>query len=106
VLDATFSSLQGDQEQDESVKTASSSHVAKTQELFAKLALQDGHKDRSALLALLELEKRARLHGISNGLDITVLVFRIQSSHYFRYQSNGGFNETVFPRNWRQSVLF
>ncbi|KAJ7940559.1 actin cytoskeleton organization protein [Mycena leptocephala] len=66
VLDATFSSLQGDQEQDESVKTASSSHVAKTQELFTKLALQDGHKDRSALLALLELEKRARLHGISN----------------------------------------
>ncbi|KAF8212156.1 actin cytoskeleton organization protein [Mycena galopus ATCC 62051] len=59
VLDATFSSLA-------SAKTKCSSDAAKTQELFTQLASQDGHKDRSALLALLELEKRARFHGISN----------------------------------------
>ncbi|KAJ7235444.1 actin cytoskeleton organization protein [Mycena haematopus] len=66
VLDATFSSLKGAQEQNESAKTKCSSHVAKTEELLSKMALQDGHKDRSALLALLELEKRAQSHGISN----------------------------------------
>ncbi|KAJ6502477.1 actin cytoskeleton organization protein [Mycena sanguinolenta] len=66
VLDATFSSLKGDQEQDESAKAKCSSHVTKTEELFTKLALEDGRKDRSALLALLELEKRARSHQISN----------------------------------------
>ncbi|KAF7363508.1 Actin cytoskeleton organization protein [Mycena sanguinolenta] len=66
VLDATFSSLKGDQDPDESAKAKCSSHVAKTEELFSKLALEDGHKDRSALLALLELEKRTRSHGISN----------------------------------------
>ncbi|KAJ6547637.1 actin cytoskeleton organization protein [Mycena capillaripes] len=69
VLDATFSSVascEGDQEPDEAAKTKCSLHVVKTQELFTRLALQDGRKDRSALLALLELEKRARLYGISN----------------------------------------
>ncbi|KAJ7774501.1 actin cytoskeleton organization protein [Mycena maculata] len=69
VLDATFSSLtsiKADEQPDDSTKTECASDVAKTQELFTKLAEQDGHKDRSALLALLELEKRARFHGISN----------------------------------------
>ncbi|KAG5727952.1 N-alpha-acetyltransferase 25, NatB auxiliary subunit [Termitomyces sp. T112] len=39
--------------------------VEKTQELFTRIAEEDGPKDRSAALALLELEKRARNHGIS-----------------------------------------
>ncbi|KAJ6630878.1 actin cytoskeleton organization protein [Mycena sp. CBHHK59/15] len=67
VLDATFSYVTTSQvEVDTSPKAECSLHAAKTQELFTKLAVQDGHKDRSALLALLELEKRARTHGISN----------------------------------------
>ncbi|KAG6917964.1 hypothetical protein DXG01_017148 [Tephrocybe rancida] len=64
VLDATFSYLTAS----EGSSTASPGcleHVAQTQELFTKLAQQDGPKDRSAALALLELEKRARAHGIS-----------------------------------------
>ncbi|KAJ7449885.1 actin cytoskeleton organization protein [Mycena latifolia] len=66
VLDATFSPMASAQPPDQSIKAASSLRLAKTQELFTRLAAQDGQKDRSALLALLELEKRARLHGISN----------------------------------------
>ncbi|KAJ7109453.1 actin cytoskeleton organization protein [Mycena epipterygia] len=69
VLDATFSSIiasKDGQEPDESAKSECSSHLTKTQELLTRLAVQDGNKDRSALLALLELEKRARLHGISS----------------------------------------
>ncbi|KAJ7111542.1 actin cytoskeleton organization protein [Mycena crocata] len=69
VLDGTFSSLKSTddvQAPDEAANTHCSSEVAKTQELFTELAEQDGHKDRSALLALLELEKRARSHGILN----------------------------------------
>ncbi|KAJ7685258.1 actin cytoskeleton organization protein [Mycena polygramma] len=66
VLDATFSSLASSQEPDESAKKECSSHVTKTEELFTKLASQDGRKDRSALLALLELERRARLYAVSS----------------------------------------
>ncbi|KAK7020551.1 N-alpha-acetyltransferase 25, NatB auxiliary subunit [Favolaschia claudopus] len=67
VLDATFSSLTTSSgTDDESAKAKCSSHLAKTQELFAKIAAQDRRKDRSGLLALLELEKRARTHGVSN----------------------------------------
>ncbi|KAJ7219345.1 actin cytoskeleton organization protein [Mycena pura] len=69
VLDATFSFFdlkQGERESDESAKIECSSHVAKVQEFFTKVAELDGRKDRSALLALLELEKRARFHGVSN----------------------------------------
>ncbi|KAJ7709829.1 actin cytoskeleton organization protein [Mycena rosella] len=66
VLDATFSSITSAQDPDQSMKSEASLRLAKTEELFTKLAAEDGRKDRSALLALLELEKRARLHGISN----------------------------------------
>lgn len=41
--------------------------VTHAQELFIKIAEEDGLKDRSAQLALLELEKRALLHGLSQG---------------------------------------
>ncbi|KAJ7097819.1 actin cytoskeleton organization protein [Mycena belliarum] len=66
VLDAACSSTSAVQDPDESTKAESSSRMRKAQELFTMVAAHDGHKDRSALLALLELEKRARLHGISN----------------------------------------
>ncbi|KAF7323044.1 Actin cytoskeleton organization protein [Mycena chlorophos] len=59
----------------------SSARVAKAQELFTKLAEQDGSKDRSAALALLELEKRARLAGLSTDaqrmVDVTKRYFEV-----------------------------
>jgi len=45
-------------------------NITKTKELFVKTAEQDGQSDRSAGLALLELEKRARKHGLSTGINI------------------------------------
>jgi N-terminal acetyltransferase B complex non-catalytic subunit len=36
-------------------------------EFFEEIASRDGKKDRSGLLAQLELEKRARAHAISDG---------------------------------------
>uniref|UniRef100_A0A8H7Y5Y3 Actin cytoskeleton organization protein n=1 Tax=Psilocybe cubensis TaxID=181762 RepID=A0A8H7Y5Y3_PSICU len=39
--------------------------VNHAQEIFSKIAEEDSTKDRSGLLALLDLEKRARLHGLS-----------------------------------------
>lgn len=47
---------------------ACSESISKTRELLERLAEQDGSKDRSALLALLELEKRARLYNLSTGM--------------------------------------
>ena len=41
--------------------------MRKTEELFTNIALEDGSRDRSGLLALLELEKRARQYRVSNG---------------------------------------
>ena len=41
--------------------------VSRVRELFLKIAEEDGTKDRSAPLALLEVEKRALHHGLSQG---------------------------------------
>jgi N-terminal acetyltransferase B complex non-catalytic subunit len=38
------------------------------QALFKEVAERDGSTDRSGLLAQLELEKRSRAHGISEGV--------------------------------------
>ncbi|KDR81676.1 hypothetical protein GALMADRAFT_58678 [Galerina marginata CBS 339.88] len=45
--------------------TEAMTRISRAQELFSKIAEADGLKDRSASLALLELEKRARAHGSS-----------------------------------------
>ncbi|THH20680.1 hypothetical protein EW146_g718 [Bondarzewia mesenterica] len=66
VLDVTFSSVASGEPSD-SAKEECVQHVSKTRELLTKVAEEDGLKDRSALLALLELEKRARIHGLSTG---------------------------------------
>ena len=42
-------------------------NIAKTAALFANIAEEDMRKDRSGLLGLLELEKRARAHGLASG---------------------------------------
>ncbi|KAJ7632694.1 actin cytoskeleton organization protein [Roridomyces roridus] len=62
LLDATLP-VKGDEKLDES---KCREQLAETQEFLTKLAETDGVKDRSALLALLELEKRARSHGLSS----------------------------------------
>lgn len=43
------------------------SKIDHAQELFARVSEGDGLKDRSGSLALLELEHRARAHGVSQG---------------------------------------
>ncbi|KAG6899742.1 hypothetical protein C0993_007271 [Termitomyces sp. T159_Od127] len=74
VLDATFSYFSPS---DESISPVEGlEHVRKTKEFFVRIAGEDGAKDRSAALALLELEKRARVHGISK--DSTRLVILMQ----------------------------
>ncbi|KAF8910991.1 actin cytoskeleton organization protein [Gymnopilus junonius] len=45
--------------------TDAGANINRVQELFTKVAEEDASKDRSAALALLELEKRARTHGLS-----------------------------------------
>ncbi|KAI0322196.1 N-acetyltransferase B complex non catalytic subunit-domain-containing protein [Amylostereum chailletii] len=78
VLDATFSPL-----------TSSAGEIGETspnercaelrgqaRELFSKVADEDGRNDRSGLLAQLELEQRARTHGLST--DPSLLVDLLQ----------------------------
>ncbi|KAG6837306.1 hypothetical protein H0H93_011908 [Arthromyces matolae] len=67
VLDATFSFFTSSVGSSESLEKGLH-EVQKTQESFKQIAENDGPKDRSAALALLELEKRARTHGLSQGL--------------------------------------
>ena len=42
--------------------------VAKTRDLFTKLAEQDGSRDRNASLGLMELEKVSVVHEVSTGV--------------------------------------
>lgn len=49
----------------EDAKKECATRVQETRVLFTRVAEEDGSKDRSGLLALLELEKRARDHGVS-----------------------------------------
>jgi hypothetical protein len=42
--------------------------VAAVTELFEEVATADGRRDRSGLLALIELEQRTQIHGLSKGL--------------------------------------
>ena len=70
ILDATFSDSDSSQNHNippEHVKAECSKRIADAQDLFARLAKEDGQKDRSALLALIELEHRARSHSMSTG---------------------------------------
>ncbi|KAE9409642.1 actin cytoskeleton organization protein [Gymnopus androsaceus JB14] len=63
VIDGVFSSLQDEPSND--AKEQCSSKLSNALELFTKISEQDGKKDRSGLLGLLELESRARKHGVS-----------------------------------------
>lgn len=65
VLDATFPSVATPDATSSS--DDSSSRLQEVRELLDGIAAKDGLNDRSASLALLELEKRARTHGSSTG---------------------------------------
>ncbi|PPR03615.1 hypothetical protein CVT24_007731 [Panaeolus cyanescens] len=47
--------------------------VQKTQKIFTDIAAQDGLKDRSALLALIEVEQRAHERGISQSPPVSLM---------------------------------
>jgi hypothetical protein len=79
VLDATFSYYTPSDTPPEDVKAECSKHIATTQDLFTRLAEEDGQKDRSALLALLELENRARSHGLSNGWSFFLIRMKLSN---------------------------
>ena len=57
MLDATFANPED--------KSATAESIKKTREFLGKIAEEDGVKDRSGHLALLELEKRSRQHGLA-----------------------------------------
>ncbi|PFH54291.1 hypothetical protein AMATHDRAFT_38233 [Amanita thiersii Skay4041] len=65
VIDATFSYFASDSDPNDDEKIRCSEHVKRTEQLFSQVAEEDGTRDRSGLLALLELEKRARNCGVS-----------------------------------------
>ncbi len=67
MLDATFADLTVEGADVESAKGSSAERITQTRELFGKVVEQDGVKDRSGHLALLELEKRCRHHGLATG---------------------------------------
>ncbi|KAF8077880.1 actin cytoskeleton organization protein [Lyophyllum atratum] len=81
VLDATFSCVVPQQNDGPSSTSETSiseckEQLTRTQELFTQIAQEDGPRDRSAALALLELEKRARTHGISNDSERLVTLMQ------------------------------
>ncbi|EIN07294.1 actin cytoskeleton organization protein [Punctularia strigosozonata HHB-11173 SS5] len=63
ILDATFSYLRSAADADAREKCAR--HVAETREFLAHIAAEDGLKDRSASLALVDLANRTSSHGLS-----------------------------------------
>ena len=54
---------------DDAAKASAKEAIIKTQEFLAQVADRDGVRDRSGPLALLELEQRARKHGVSTGMS-------------------------------------
>ncbi|KAF8965269.1 actin cytoskeleton organization protein [Flammula alnicola] len=78
VLDATLPPLSSSTAS-ENLGPDPKDKVSRTQELFSTLEEQDGLRDRSASLALLELEKRARAHGLSQDPSRMLTLMK----HYF-----------------------
>ncbi|KAL9715211.1 mitochondrial distribution and morphology [Leucoagaricus gongylophorus] len=66
ILDAAFWGLTNEPSED--VLKMIREDVAETREFFMKIAEKDRFKDRSGLLAQLELEKRSRAHGITDDM--------------------------------------
>jgi N-terminal acetyltransferase B complex non-catalytic subunit len=72
VLDATFFGIaelqdEGACDVNETRSKKYIERITETREFLSQLAEDNDNKDRSALLALLELEKRSRSYGLSTG---------------------------------------
>lgn len=67
MLDATFFDVTALPEPSAEAQDSCKQYAAETQDMLQQIADLDGLKDRSAMLALLELEKRSRTHGFSTG---------------------------------------
>ncbi|KAF7294869.1 Actin cytoskeleton organization protein [Mycena indigotica] len=79
VIDAALLQVESKPEPDEAEKADRSARLTKTRQLFTKLAEDDGLKDRSAALALVELEKRANFYDLSSDPHGLIDVMK----HYF-----------------------
>jgi hypothetical protein len=66
-------------------------HVEEARKFFSEIAELDGRKDRSGPLALLELEKRAKEHSISEG------AFKISHDQPLIHT----YRTTKTPKSWR-----
>lgn len=75
VLDSTFAplSLSPNETQNEEKLDLCTKNVSKTRNFLMEIAEQDGTRDRSAILALLELEKRAIACGVCTGAVFSYL---------------------------------
>lgn len=78
--------------------------MQEVRELFDDIAAKDGLSDRSSPLALLELEKRARTHGLSTGALISDS-FGSVLMHHYRTVSHVGPHEGLSFAIWRQKRL-
>ncbi|CCM04607.1 uncharacterized protein FIBRA_06789 [Fibroporia radiculosa] len=79
VLNVTF----GEENLDpDTSRTALEEKVSLARDFFVQVAEDDGRKDRSGLLALLELEKRARAHGVSKDPGE---LFMLLEKYYHRF---------------------
>lgn len=76
VLDATLprQALSSHSEQSRQDMEAKITH---SEALFSKIVEEDGLKDRSGFLALLELEKRSAAHGLSKGKYLICPTFSV-----------------------------
>ncbi|TCD64660.1 hypothetical protein EIP91_003821 [Steccherinum ochraceum] len=82
VLDATFWDVTSVPEPTEEAREACKKHITQTQNLLQQVADLDGLKDRSGMLGLLELEKRARQHGFSTDASRTLSLAEKYFMHF------------------------
>ncbi len=68
VIDGTFADLTVEDADVEAAKATTAGRIMETREFLAKVVEADEVKDRSGHLALLELEKRSRQHGLATGI--------------------------------------
>ena len=80
VLDATFADLTAEGADVDAAKSSCAERITRTREFFGKVVEQDGVKDRSGHLALLELEKRSKQHGLATGEYDDVAIYSTNDS--------------------------
>ena len=69
--------------------------ITNSKALFSKIAEEDGLKDRSGFLALLELERRSVAHGLSKGGYDSSFSGVLFVDRYGRFKSDGHIGTTI-----------